>query len=207
MDILIPSLGDIDKVEVIELCIEPGAAVVTGDTLIVIESDKASMDVPATCDGVLQAYTVQLGDLVSEGTLIATVTPDAGEADSLASEVITAATTTAAATESTAAESQATQAVSKVDILVPDLGDIEDVEVIEVAVAAGDLISYDSLLVVQESDKASMEIPSSSAGVVKELKVEVGSKVKEGSVVLVLEAEGADPSFAVAFHAVGFQYA
>ena len=96
MDVLIPSLGDIDEVEVIELCIEPGAAVATGDTLIVIESDKASMDVPANCDGILQAYAVQLGDLVSEGTLIATVAPDAGEADSLASEdvPVAAATTT-----------------------------------------------------------------------------------------------------------------
>ena len=136
MDILIPSLGDIDEVEVIELCIEPGAAVATGDTLIVIESDKASMDVPANCDGILQAYAVQLGDLVSEGTLIAMVTPDAGEADSLASEdvPVAAATTTPAETESAeiesaGAESQATQAVSKIDILVPDLGDIEDVEI------------------------------------------------------------------------------
>ena len=106
MDVLIPSLGDIDEVEVIELCIEPGAAVATGDTLIVIESDKASMDVPANCDGILQAYAVQLGDLVSEGTLIATVAPDVGEADSRQASVpVAAATTTPAETESAEIES------------------------------------------------------------------------------------------------------
>ena len=189
MDILIPSLGDIDEVEVIELCIDPGAAVATGDTLIVIESDKASMDVPATCDGILQAYTVQLGDLVSEGTLIATVTPDAGEADSLASEdvPVAAATTTAAETESVAAESQATEAVSKIDILVPDLGDIEDVEVIEVAVAAGDRISFDTLLVVLESDKASMEVPAEQEGTVISVAVAVGDRVGTGALIATAE--------------------
>ena len=200
MDVLIPSLGDIDEVEVIELCIEPGAAVATGDTLIVIESDKASMDVPANCDGILQAYAVQLGDLVSEGTLIAMVTPDAGEADSLASEdvPVAAATTTPAETESAeiesaAADSQATQAVSKIDILVPDLGDIEDVEVIEVAVTAGDRISFDSLLVVLESDKASMEVPAEQEGTVISVAVSVGDRVGTGALIATAEVSNSAP--------------
>ena len=72
MDILIPSVGDIDEVEVIELCIAPGASVTEGDTLIVIESDKASMDVPATCDVVLQDYKVHLGEVVGKVAVIAT---------------------------------------------------------------------------------------------------------------------------------------
>ena len=124
MDILIPSLGDIDEVEVIELCIAPGASVAEGDTLIVIESDKASMDVPATCDGVLQDYKVQLGELVSEGAVIATLSTEAGKADVVADNesAIAAELTNEPVTETKSAvtEPQVAESVSKIDILVPE---------------------------------------------------------------------------------------
>ncbi|MGQ3126409.1 biotin/lipoyl-containing protein, partial [Variovorax sp.] len=88
--------------------------------------------------------------------------------------------------------------MAAVEVKVPDIGDFDEVAVIEVLVKVGDTVKPEQSLITVESDKASMEIPSSSAGVVKELKVEVGSKVKEGSVVLVLEAEGAGQAAAPA---------
>ena len=198
MDILIPSLGDIDEVEVIELCIAPGASVTEGDTLIVIESDKASMDVPATCDGVLQDYKVQLGELVSEGAVIATLSTEAGKADLVADNesAIAAELTNEPVTETKSAvtEPQAAESVSKIDILVPDLGDIEDVEVIEVAVVAGDQINFDSVLVVLESDKASMEVPAEQQGTVISVGVAVGDRVGAGTLIATAEVSSAEIS-------------
>ena len=189
MDVVIPSLGDIEEVEVIELCIEPGSSVVEGDTLIVIESDKASMEVPATCDGILQAYAVQLGDRVSEGTVIATLSADATAALPVSNIKAPAADSpvSAAALETEVevgeAAQQSAEAQLKIEILVPDLGDIEDVEVIEVAVAAGDRISFDTLLVVLESDKASMEVPAEQEGTVISVAVAVGDRVGTGALI------------------------
>ena len=198
MDILIPSLGDIDEVEVIELCIAPGASVAEGDTLIVIESDKASMDVPATCDGVLQDYKVQLGELVSEGAVIATLSTEAGKADLVADNqsAIAAELTNEPVTETKSAvtEPQVAESVSKIDILVPDLGDIEDVEVIEVAVVAGDQINFDSVLVVLESDKASMEVPAEQKGTVISVGVAVGDRVGAGTLIATAEVSSAEIS-------------
>ena len=198
MDILIPSLGDIDEVEVIELCIAPGASVTEGDTLIVIESDKASMDVPATCDGVLQDYKVQLGELVSEGAVIATLSTEAGRADLVADNesAIAAELTDEPVTETKSAvtEPQVAESVSKIDILVPDLGDIEDVEVIEVAVVAGDQINFDSVLVVLESDKASMEVPAEQKGTVISVGVAVGDRVGAGTLIATAEVSSAEIS-------------
>ena len=189
MDVVIPSLGDTEEVEVIELCIEPGSSVVEGDTLIVIESDKASMEVPATCDGILQAYAVQLGDRVSEGTVIATLSADATAAQPVSNIKAPAADSpvSAAALETEVevveAAQQSAEAQLKIEILVPDLGDIEDVEVIEVAVAAGDRISFDTLLVVLESDKASMEVPAEQEGTVISVAVAVGDRVGTGALI------------------------
>ena len=188
MNILIPSLGDIEEVEVIELCVEPGSAVAEGDTLIVIESDKASMDVPAECDGVLESFAVQVGDRVAEGALIAVMATDVSSAPIDAPETTeTAAILESAASAPTATPesmSNADSGVSRnIEILVPDLGDIEEVEVIEVGVAVGDDIHFDSLLVVLESDKASMEVPAEQEGHVVSLAVVVGDKVASGSVI------------------------
>ena len=117
MDLLIPSLGDIEEVEVIELCIAPGSSVSAGDTLIVIESDKASMDVPAEFDGVLESFAVQVGDRVAEGALIGVMTTDTSNAPG--------APETSASVEQrvdAVAEPELAQAVganSNIEILVP----------------------------------------------------------------------------------------
>ena len=198
MDVVIPSLGDIDEVEVIELCIEPGSSVAEGDALVVIESDKASMDVPATCDGVLQAYAVQLGERVSEGTVIATLRVDAMAAepvmDAEAVDASVSAAESTTKTEPAVAAPHSAEAMAKIEILVPDLGDIEDVEVIEVAVAAGDHISFDTLLVVLESDKASMEVPAEQEGTLLSVAVAVGDRVGTGALIATATVSAVDIS-------------
>ena len=198
MDVVIPSLGDIDEVEVIELCIEPGSSVVEGDALVVIESDRASMDVPATCDGILQAYAVQLGERVSEGTVIATLRVDAMAAepvtDTEAADPSVSASDSTTKTEPAVAAPHSAEAMAKIEILVPDLGDIEDVEVIEVAVAAGDPISFDTLLVVLESDKASMEVPAEQEGTLLSVAVAVGDRVGTGALIATATVSAVDIS-------------
>ncbi len=188
MDILIPSLGDIEEVEVIELCIEPGSSVSAGDTLIVIESDKASMDVPAEVDGVIESFAVQVGDRVAEGALIGVMTTNAPD-EPAAPEAVAADQTVKAATALEPA--QTAGAVSNIEILVPDLGDIEEVEVIEVVVSVGDAIHFDSLLVVLESDKASMEVPAEQEGRVVNVAVTVGDRVAAGAVIATVEVSSA----------------
>ncbi|MEC7250445.1 MAG: 2-oxo acid dehydrogenase subunit E2, partial [Pseudomonadota bacterium] len=187
MDLLIPSLGDIEEVEVIELCIAPGSSVSAGDTLIVIESDKASLDVPAEFDGVLESFAVQVGDRVAEGALIGVMTTNAPDKpavpEAAAEQTVEAATAPEPA--------QTAGAVSNIEILVPDLGDIEEVEVIEVAVAVGDAIHFDSLLVVLESDKASMEVPAEQEGRVVDVAVGVGDRVASGAVIVTVEVSSA----------------
>ncbi|MEC7106564.1 MAG: 2-oxo acid dehydrogenase subunit E2, partial [Pseudomonadota bacterium] len=188
MDLLIPSLGDIEEVEVIELCIAPGSSVSAGDTLIVIESDKASMDVPAEFDGVLESFAVQVGDRVAEGALIGVMTTNAPD-EPAAPEAAAAEQTVEAATAPEPA--QTAGAVSNIEILVPDLGDIEEVEVIEVAVSVGDAIHFDSLLVVLESDKASMEVPAEQEGRVVDVALGVGDRVASGAVIATVEVSSA----------------
>ncbi|NCF33526.1 MAG: hypothetical protein GWP50_08150, partial [Proteobacteria bacterium] len=198
MNILIPSLGDIEEVEVIELCVEPGSAAVEGDTLSGIESDKASMHVPAECDGVLESFAVQVGDRVAEGALIAVMATDVSSSPIDATEITetneTVATAESVVSPPTATLEPMSNAASgvtrNIEILVPDLGDIEEVEVIEVGVAVGDDIHFDSLLVVLESDKASMEVPAEQEGHVVSLAVAVGDKVASGSVIATVAVSG-----------------
>ncbi|MEM9623091.1 MAG: biotin/lipoyl-containing protein, partial [Pseudomonadota bacterium] len=170
MDITIPSLGDIDEVEVIELCVAPGDYVEENDTLLVIESDKASMDLPASVAGTVDSILVAVGDMVSEGHAVAVVTPaDAPsspaaeapsdtDADSAPSEAGPAAEVKAESATTPADTSSTASTESQVEVLVPDIGDAGDVVVIEIAVQAGDEVAVNDLLVVLESDKASMEI-------------------------------------------------
>ncbi len=207
MDVLIPNLGDIDEVEVTELCVSVGDLVAENDPIIVIESDKASMEVPAGVAGVMQSFVISLGDMVGEGSLIAHISVGAEEpgaasdaqkpsldgtkaqaptADMGSPDVVN--DTTAA----TVAESlSSTNANKDLDVLVPDLGDIDEVEVIEIGIAVGDNVSPSDLLVVLESDKASMEIPAEVGGEVIKLAVTVGDQVSAGSLIAVISTTDA----------------
>ncbi|MYK47803.1 MAG: dihydrolipoyllysine-residue acetyltransferase [Gammaproteobacteria bacterium] len=189
MDVTIPDIGDAEDVEVIEICVDPGDAVAANDVLIVIESDKASMEVPAPFAGTVDEILVALGDVVNAGDAILRMEEISnGEPDA-----IEATPTEPVATEEvqppTADGAPPVTATERVEIRLPDVGEAENVSVIEVAVAEGQGVAVDDLLVVVESEKASMEIPSPFAGTVVEVAVGEGDDVEEASLLVVLEAE------------------
>jgi pyruvate dehydrogenase E2 component (dihydrolipoamide acetyltransferase) len=178
-EVKVPDIGDFKEVEVIELMVKPGDTIKVDQSLVTVESDKASMEIPSTHAGVVKELKVKVGDKVAEGSLLLVV-EEAGAA---------APTPAPAAASAPAAAPPA--AASTVEVQVPDIGDFKDVEVIELMVKPGDTVKVDQSLLTVESDKASMEIPSSHAGVVQELKVKVGDKVSKGSLILTLAGIGA----------------
>lgn len=193
----IPDIGDVEEVQVIELCVVPGDTVGPEDVLIVIESDKASMEVPAGVSGVIEALTVAVGDDVAEGQIIAMInaaTAQNAEPDQPPQITETAVEPAGVGGERETAPlssaSQVDQGSSRVEICVPDIGDAQDVAVIEVSVSVGDSVNADDLLVVVESDKASMEIPAGFAGKVLEVHVTEGAEVTEGTLLVTMEVSG-----------------
>ncbi len=193
IDVKVPDIGDFKDVEVIEVLVKPGDSVAKEQSLITLESDKATMEIPSPEAGVVKALKVKLGDKVSEGATILVLDQAAGAAPSAAAPK--SAPTSAPA--SAAAPAAAASAGESVMVKVPDIGEFKDVEVIEVLVKPGDAVAKEQSLITLESDKATMEIPSPEAGVVRELKVKLGDKVSEGSAILVLAArESAAPAAA-----------
>jgi pyruvate dehydrogenase E2 component (dihydrolipoamide acetyltransferase) len=247
IEIRVPDIGDFKDVPVIEVLVKPGDTVKKEDSLVVLESDKASMEVPASAAGVVAAVMVKVGDKVSQGSVVVTLegsasgpsttaqsasaqddkvvspstgadaasSPSAGanavsspssgaNAASSASAGANAASSasaganaasSASAAPSLVTLSEARSAQSKgepVTLLVPDIGDFGDVPVIEVLVKPGDTVKKEDSLVVLESDKASMEVPASQAGVVESVLVKVGDKVSKGTPVVTLQ--GGAPS-------------
>ncbi len=198
MDVKVPDIGDFDEVAVIELLVKVGDTVKAEQSLITVESDKASMEIPSSTAGVVKELKVALGDKVKEGSVVL-VLEAAGDAAAPAAAPAPVAAAPAAAAAPSAAPAPAAAAPAAsgpVQVLVPDIGDFKDVAVIEVLVKAGDKIAVEQSLITVESDKASMEIPSSHAGVLKELKVKVGDTVNIGDLLAILEGavEAASPS-------------
>ena len=204
VNIQVPDIGDFDEVGVIELLVKAGEHVAAEQSLITVESDKASMEIPSSHAGVVKEITVQLGDKVKQGSVIAVLeVAEAAETAAVASEPRTAAapaTPAVAAIETQAPAAAAPVASGTIEVRVPDIGDFKDVAVIELLVKPGDAIRVEQSLFTVESDKASMEIPSPVAGVLKELKVQLGDKVNVGDLVALLEgaAPAAAPSATVA---------
>jgi pyruvate dehydrogenase E2 component (dihydrolipoamide acetyltransferase) len=205
IEVKVPDIGDFKDVPVIELFVKPGDAVKADDSLVTLESDKATMDVPAPSAGVIQALKVKVGDKVSEGSVILTLeTNGAGKPAPAASaaapspqpsparDSVDKSGSGEAAGESGAPTQKAASAPSSAggvqEIKVPDIGDFTDVPVIEVFVKPGATVAVDDPLVTLESDKATMDVPSPVAGVVKDVNVKVGDKVSEGSVILTVES-------------------
>ena len=188
MDVTIPDIGDAEDVEVIEICVVSGDTVAANDALIVIESDKASMEVPAPFAGTVDEVLVALGDVVNAGDAILRMEEISnGEPDVI--ETVATDPIVAERVESPKADgAPRTTEKERVEIRLPDVGEAENVSVIEVAVAAGQTVAVDDLLVVVESEKASMEIPSPFAGKVVEVAVGEGDDVEEASLLVVLEA-------------------
>ena len=193
VEVKVPDIGDFKEVEVIELLVKVGDTIKVDQSLVTVESDKVSMEIPSSHAGVIKELRVKLGDKIAEGSLLLIVEAEGGAA--VTSPAPAPAAAPVAAPAPVAAVSAplvaATAVVGIVEVKVPDIGDFKEVEVIELMVKVGDTIKVDQSLITVESDKASMEIPSSHAGVVKEVKVKVGDKVAEGSLLLLVEAVGA----------------
>ncbi|HJV95247.1 MAG TPA: dihydrolipoyllysine-residue acetyltransferase [Albitalea sp.] len=189
VEVKVPDIGDFKDVEIIELLVKPGDTVKAEQSLITVESDKASMEIPSSHAGVVKEMKVKLGDKVGEGSLLLMLEAEGAAAAAPAP----AAAPAVAAPPPPAAAAPAAPAASTgpVNVVVPDIGDFDQVAVIEVFIKPGDSIKAEQSLVTVESDKASMEIPSSHAGVVKEVKVKVGDKVSKGTLLAVVEAAGA----------------
>ena len=197
VEVKVPDIGDFKEVEIIELMVKPGDTVKVDQSLITVESDKASMEIPSSHAGVVKELKVNVGDKIAEGSLVLLLEV-ADDASAPAPAAAAPAPAAAPVAEATPAAASAPAAGGLVEVTVPDIGDFKEVEVIELMVKVGDSIKVDQSLLTVESDKASMEIPSSHAGIVKELKVKVGDKVAKGSLVLVVETTGAAPAASAA---------
>ncbi|MEM7501312.1 MAG: dihydrolipoyllysine-residue acetyltransferase [Pseudomonadota bacterium] len=189
IDITVPDLGDFTDVEVIEILVSADAAVEQEDGLITLETDKASMDVPAPAAGNIVAITVAVGDKVSAGDVIGQMEVAGGSETAPATDE--SATDAASADEKTVvAETVDVPAVESgpETVNVPDIGDFSDVDVIEVHVSVGDVVAVDDPLVTLETDKAAMDVPSTHAGTITAVAVSVGDTVSEGSAIATLDA-------------------
>ncbi|MDD9891316.1 MAG: dihydrolipoyllysine-residue acetyltransferase [Gammaproteobacteria bacterium] len=191
-NITVPDLGDASEVEVIELLVSVGQSVAENDSLLVLESDKAAMEIPAPMAGVVKSIAVNLGDQVTTGSEMLSLEvdePASSESVTGESTVVTEESAAPADTEPEAAVKEqpaATETVTSV-ITVPDLGMDEEVDVIEIHVGAGDSVAADDSLITLESDKAAMEVPSPQAGEITELSVAIGDKLKTGAAIATIK--------------------
>ncbi|CAA2106364.1 dihydrolipoyllysine-residue acetyltransferase [Variovorax paradoxus] len=188
VEVKVPDIGDFDEVAVIEVLVKVGDTVKAEQSLITVESDKASMEIPSSTAGVVKELKVEVGGKVKEGSVVLVLEAEGGGAAAAPAPAPAAAPAAAAAPAPAAAAPAAAPAASgPVEVKVPDIGDFKDVAVIELLVKVGDTVAAEQSLITVESDKASMEIPSSAAGVLKELKVKVGDTVNIGDLIAVLE--------------------
>ena len=197
VEVRVPDIGDFKDVAVIELLVKPGDTVKAEQSLITVESDKASMEIPSSADGVVKELRVALGDKVSQGSpLLMLESANGAAAPASAPTPVQAQIPQVAAAAPSPAPTVAPAAGGGVvELRVPDIGDFKDVSVIEVFIKPGDTVKLEQSLITVESDKASMEIPASQGGVIKELKNKIGDKVSQGSVVALIEAAaGAAPA-------------
>ncbi len=175
IEVRVPDIGDFSDVPVIEVLVKSGDRVKKNDSLITLESEKAAMEVPSSTDGVVENVGVKVGDKVSQGMVILTVTASDNAAPAQPAQ------TTPAVPSSTAQK-------RLVELRVPDIGDFADIPVIDVFVKPGDTIEKESALVTLESEKASMDVPSSEAGTIESVFVKPGDKVSKGIVLATLSA-------------------
>lgn len=201
-DIKVPDIGDFSEVGVIEVLVQVGDTIKVEQSLLTVESDKASMEIPSSHAGVVKEIKVALGDKVKEGSVIVVLeTADAAPAPAAAAPAPVAAAPAPVAAAPVAAApvasvASAPAASSTVDLKIPDIGDFKDVAVIEMLVKVGDTVAVEQSLFTVESDKASMEIPSPSAGTITALSIKLGDTVNIGDVVGQITVQGAAPAAA-----------
>ena len=188
IDIKVPDIGDFKDVPVIEVFVKVGDTVKAEDPIVSLESDKATMDVPAPQGGKVKSIAVKVGDKVSEGSVL------------MAFEAAGAAAAPAepAKPSISAPPSPVSAPTGTAEVRVPDIGDFKDVPVIEIFVKVGDTVKAEDPLISLESDKATMDVPAPLSGTVKELKLGIGDKVSEGTVILSLATGDAGAAVAQA---------
>jgi pyruvate dehydrogenase E2 component (dihydrolipoamide acetyltransferase) len=199
VEVKVPDIGDFDEVAVIEVLVKVGDTVKAEQSLITVESDKASMEIPSSTAGMVKELKVAVGDKVKEGSIVILVEAEGAAAPAPVPAAAPAAATPApqaAPSPAPTAAAPAAAPAGPVEVKVPDIGDFKDVSVIEVLVKPGDAIKAEQSLITVESDKASMEIPSSAAGTLKEMKVKVGDVVNIGDLPAAAPAPTSTPAAA-----------
>ncbi len=181
IEVKIPDIGGHEGVEVIEVFVKVGDTIEVEQSLITLETDKATMEVPSTHAGVVKEMKIKIGDKASEGSVVLLL-------EAAASASAAAAPAVAAPAPSAPVAAPAPAAVaSSIEVRVPDIGGHDAVDVIEVFVKVGDVIEKEQSLITLETDKASMEVPSPEAGIVESITLKVGDKISEGGLILVLK--------------------
>ena len=189
--VLVPDIGDFKDVEVIEVLVKPGDAVAKEQSLVTLESDKATMEIPSPSAGVVREIRIKMGDRVSKGSPILEL-----EAKDEAPGQAPRPQPKPQPASSSPSKSPAQETGGTATVSVPDIGDFKEVEVIEILVKPGDVVAKEQSLITLESDKATMEIPSPGAGVVRELKIKVGDKISKGAPILLLATSAASSAVA-----------
>ena len=205
MQLVIPDIGGAKDVEIIELCVAVGDTVAEGNSIIVLETDKASMEIPAETAGVISAFHLKEGDTCNEGDLMVTMTVAsdgaavteiaAAEGDIPTAQASPNAEVVVSEPESVNEDSQSVTAeAEEVEVKVPDIGGANDVEVIEIPVSAGDEINEGDTLLVVETDKATMELPAEMSGKLVSIAVSEGDKVNQGDLMAVILGASSSPA-------------
>ncbi|MBK1642413.1 dihydrolipoyllysine-residue acetyltransferase [Chromatium okenii] len=194
-DILLPDIGDFVDVEVIEILVSPGTQIQAEQSVLTLESDKATIEIPAPAAGTVQDIIVKVGDRISQGARLMTVVVENATAAAVTAPAIAppvAPPPAALVPAPVLATSPAAAArADTVAVVLPDLGDFTDVPVVEILIAPGDRIAVDQSLLTLESDKATMEIPAPQSGVVAQVLVNIGDVLNPGDLILTLLAEPA----------------
>src|SRR5689334_8223767 len=198
-DVKVPDIGDSKNVPVIEVLVKEGDRVEKDASLITLESEKATMEVPAPAAGTVRGIKVKVGDKVSQNDVIMSLDTEAAVAAPAPPKPEAPkpqpAAAPAPAKPAPAAPAPARSGGGTMEVTVPDIGDYNDIPVIEVLAKDGDAVEKDAPLIVLESEKATMEVPAPAAGTVRGMKVKVGAKVSKGAPILTLElAAGATPA-------------
>ena len=176
-NIELPDIGDFDEVEVIEILVSVGDTIAADDSIITLESDKASMEIPSPSAGTVTQININIGDKIKQG-------------DSLISLEITQESEESTIEEEESSESVAETSTKIVPVVVPDIGDFDEVEVIEILVSVGDELNEEDSIITLESDKASMEIPTPVSGTVSSINISLGDKLKLGDLILEMQSSG-----------------
>ena len=187
IELRVPDIGGHNDVNVAEVYVKVGDKINVDDNLFMLETDKATMEVPAETAGVVVEVLVKVGSTVNEGDVVVKVQADGA---AVVNAPVAQATEVAPAVVVAAPQAVATGGTSLVEVLVPDLSGNDNVSIIEVAVKVGDSIKEEDTIMTLETDKATMDVPSSATGIIKEMKVVVGGKVNQGDLILVVEVQG-----------------